>query len=66
MIHNAIDVSPNEEMFERGLSVAPEQNQIDLLLPGDVQNMVFRVAFYDELRYQLCFAISQSVHNPHN
>jgi hypothetical protein len=33
VIHNAIDVAPNEEMFERSPSVMTERNQIDLQPP---------------------------------
>jgi hypothetical protein len=33
VIRNGIDVAPNEEMFERSLSVMTERNQIDLQSP---------------------------------
>jgi hypothetical protein len=52
VIHNAINVEPNEEMFGAGLFVVAERNQIDLFLPGDLKNSALRVAFYDEFRYR--------------
>jgi hypothetical protein len=64
VIHNAIDVAPNEEMFEPSLFAVTEHNQTDLLLPCDLQNSALRVAFYNKLSYrQRALRLLESLRN---